>query len=175
MTLVTLGAEHWPEPTEQPADRDTLGEYDVDPAILTRWRDARRAYLSARAKLVGAIERQGWRAPATSTSAYIDVVFTGVGGGPDEPPAQFVEVEDDQATASATANGCAATMGTGRFAAPRRGHTVTRQTTSTRPTPRPEGSTPHASGSSTSDDNTCAAVQAPPTLHTPATRWGKRR
>ncbi len=95
MTLVTLGAENWPEPTEQPVDRGTLGEYDVDPAILTRWRDARREYLSVRAKLVGAIERQGWRAPATSTSSYIDVVFTGAPGGPDEPPAQFVEVEDD--------------------------------------------------------------------------------
>jgi hypothetical protein len=39
--LVTLGAEWWAEPMEQPADRDTLQQYDVDPDVLERWRQAR--------------------------------------------------------------------------------------------------------------------------------------
>ena len=95
MTLVTLGAEYWPEPAEQPKDRGTLRPYDVDPDVLARWRQARTTYLRARAALVGAIEKQGWRAPTTSTGPFIDVVFTAPPGGPDEPPAQFVELEDD--------------------------------------------------------------------------------
>jgi hypothetical protein len=82
------------EPLEQPADRDTLEHYDVDPRVLTRWREARDAYLQARAQLVGQVERQGWRAPARApATSYVDIVFTGP-PGPDAP--RFVEVEDDQ-------------------------------------------------------------------------------
>jgi hypothetical protein len=83
--LVTLGAEWWAEPMEQPADRDTLQQYDVDPDVLERWRQARDEYLSARAALVGQIERQGWRAPARApATSHVDVVFTGPPGP--EPP-----------------------------------------------------------------------------------------
>jgi hypothetical protein len=31
--LVTLGAEWWAEPIEQPTDRDTIATYDVDPQV----------------------------------------------------------------------------------------------------------------------------------------------
>ena len=48
---------------EQPADRDTLTTYDVDAEVLERWRKTRNEYLSARAALVGSVERQAWRAP----------------------------------------------------------------------------------------------------------------
>jgi hypothetical protein len=59
-----------------------------------RWREARDAYLSARAALVGQIERQGWRAPARApATSHVDIVFTGP-PGPESPG--FVEVEDDQ-------------------------------------------------------------------------------
>jgi len=99
--LVRLGAEWWPEPMEQPAHRAALHEYEVEDAVLSRWRDTRRDYLSARAALVGEIERQGWRAPGNADriarpGAHVDVVFTAPPGGPDDPPAMFVEVEDDQ-------------------------------------------------------------------------------
>lgn len=84
--------------------------YDVDPAVLARWRDARRDDLAAGAALVGAIERRGWRAPPSPSSRmsaiptmcptpagdYIDVVFTAPPRGPDDEPAVFVEVENDQ-------------------------------------------------------------------------------
>jgi hypothetical protein len=91
-TMATLGSEWWPEPAEQPADRGTLATYDVDPQVLDRWRQARDAYLQARAQLVGQIERQGWRAPARApATTYADIVFDGPPGP--EPP-RFVEVED---------------------------------------------------------------------------------
>jgi hypothetical protein len=90
---VTLGAEWWAEPMEQPRDRDTLQQYDVDPDVLERWRQAREEYLSARAALVGQIERQGWRAPARApATSHVDVVFT---GPPGPKPPGFVEVEDE--------------------------------------------------------------------------------
>jgi hypothetical protein len=57
--LVTLGAEWWPEPMEQPRDQDTLQQYEVDPQVLERWRKARDEYLSAGSALVGQVERQG--------------------------------------------------------------------------------------------------------------------
>jgi hypothetical protein len=91
--LVTLGAEWWAEPMEQPRDRDTLQQYDVDPQVLERWRKARDEYLSARAALVGQVERQGWRAPARApATSFVDIVFDRE-PGPDAP--RFVEVEDD--------------------------------------------------------------------------------
>jgi hypothetical protein len=65
--LVTLGGEWWAEPMEQPADRDTLQEYAVDPQVLERWRAA--------------------------VGGYVDLVFS---GPPDHEPPQFVEVEDEQ-------------------------------------------------------------------------------
>jgi hypothetical protein len=87
--LVPPGAEWWAEPIEQPADRDTIAVYKVDPQALARWRDARDAYLAARAALVGQVERQGWRAPARAPAAgHVDILFT----GPEAP--RFVEVED---------------------------------------------------------------------------------
>jgi hypothetical protein len=49
--------------------------------------------LSARAALVGQIERQGWRAPPKPGVGHVDIVFTGPPGP--EPPG-FIEVEDDQ-------------------------------------------------------------------------------
>jgi hypothetical protein len=71
-----------------------FGVYDVDPQVLARWREALKEYLSARAALVGQIERQGWRAPARApATSYVDIVFDGP-PGPDAP--RFVEVEDDQ-------------------------------------------------------------------------------
>lgn len=39
--LVPLSAEWWPEPIEQPADRTTLQQYDVDEQVLARWRETR--------------------------------------------------------------------------------------------------------------------------------------
>jgi hypothetical protein len=105
--MVTLGAEWWPEPVDQPRDRETLQQYDVDPQVLERWRKARDEYLCAWAALVGQIERQGWRAPG----GFVDVVFTGPPGP--EPPG-FVEVEDEQGAASDTASGCSATTARGR-------------------------------------------------------------
>jgi hypothetical protein len=55
---------------------------------------ARDEYLSARAALVGQVERQGWRPPARApATSYVDVVFDGP-PGPLAPG--FVEVEDDQ-------------------------------------------------------------------------------
>lgn len=77
---------------ERPADASTAALYAVDPAVLTRWQEARKGYLAARAALVGQIERQGWRAPV-SASRIIDVVFDGP-PGPDAP--RFIEVEDEQ-------------------------------------------------------------------------------
>jgi hypothetical protein len=89
-----LGAEWWAEPIEQPADRDTIATYDVDPKVLERWRKARDEYLQARAALVGQVERQGWRTPARApATGYVDIVFDGP-PGPLAPA--FVEVEDDQ-------------------------------------------------------------------------------
>jgi hypothetical protein len=32
-----VGAEWWAEPIEQPADRDTLATYDVDPLVASRF------------------------------------------------------------------------------------------------------------------------------------------
>jgi hypothetical protein len=54
----------------------------------------RDEYLSARAALVGQVERQGSRAPVRApATSYVDVVFDGQPG----PLTQgFVEVEDDQ-------------------------------------------------------------------------------
>jgi hypothetical protein len=92
--LLPLGAEWWAEPIEQPADRDTVDTYDVDAKVVERWRKARDEYLSARAALVGQVERQGWRAPArTPATSHVDLVFDGP-PGPLAPA--FVEVEDDQ-------------------------------------------------------------------------------
>jgi hypothetical protein len=91
---VLLGVEWWPEPMEQPGDRTTLQEYDVDLDVLTRWRQARDAYLAARAPLIRQLERQGFRAPPRPRGGgYIDIVFDGP-PGPDAP--RFVEIEDDQ-------------------------------------------------------------------------------
>ena len=39
---VLLGVQWYAEPTEQPADRHTLQQYDVDEQVLARWRDAQR-------------------------------------------------------------------------------------------------------------------------------------
>jgi hypothetical protein len=62
--------------------------------VLARWRAALKEYLSARAALVGQIERQGWRAPARApATSYVDIVFD---GPPDPEPPGFVEVEDDE-------------------------------------------------------------------------------
>jgi hypothetical protein len=41
--LVLLGVEWWPEPAEQPADRTTLQQYDVDEFVLARWRKRARS------------------------------------------------------------------------------------------------------------------------------------
>lgn len=89
--LVRFGVECWAEPIEQPADGVTE-TYDVDTEVLNRWRDTRRAYLGARAAVVGAIERQGWRASAPA-AGFVDIVFDR-SPGPDAP--RFIEVEDEQ-------------------------------------------------------------------------------
>jgi hypothetical protein len=89
-----LGVEHWTDPAEQPADRTTLQQYDVDEQVLARWRDALKEYLSARAALIRQVERQGWGAtPRPRDRGYVDIVFT---GPPDEQPPGFVEVEDTE-------------------------------------------------------------------------------
>jgi hypothetical protein len=88
---VPLGAEWWAEPIEQPADRDTIATYDADPQVLTRWREARDAYLAAWASVRSngkAGERQ--RALPTSTSMLCSTVRRGA-----HPP-RLVDVEDDQ-------------------------------------------------------------------------------
>jgi hypothetical protein len=72
-----LGVEWWAEPMEQPADRTSLQQYDVDGHVLARWCEARKEYLSPRARLLRQIERQGFRAPRRPHA----------GGG-------FVDVED---------------------------------------------------------------------------------
>ena len=90
LMLVRLGAEWWAEPMETPADGVTE-EYEVDAEVLERWRTARREYLAARAAMVGAIERQGWRAPVM-LSGFIDIVFDRP-PGPEAP--RLLEVEDD--------------------------------------------------------------------------------
>jgi hypothetical protein len=49
---VLMGVEHWVDPSEQPKDRHTLQQYDVDEQVLARWRDAQKDYLQARAALI---------------------------------------------------------------------------------------------------------------------------
>jgi hypothetical protein len=91
---ILLGVEHWTDPAEQPADRTTLQQYDVDEQVLARWRDAQKEYLQARAALTRQVERQGWRAtPRPRDGGHVDIVFDGP-PGPDAP--RFVAVEDDQ-------------------------------------------------------------------------------
>lgn len=87
--LVPLGVETWTEPAENPADRSTIATYDVDPAVLDRWRDALRVYLSARAALLGQVERQGWR--ADDIGEYVDIVFD---RAPGPWPQRLIEIED---------------------------------------------------------------------------------
>jgi hypothetical protein len=83
-----------------------FGVYDVDPQVLARWREALKEYLSARAALVGQIERQGWRAPARApATSYVDIVFDGP-PGPDAP--RFVEVETTSGAASGSVSGYSA-------------------------------------------------------------------
>jgi hypothetical protein len=90
---VLMGVEHWVDPSEQPKDRHTLQQYDVDKQVLARWRDAQKDYLQARAVLIREIERQGWRVtPRPRDGSHIDIVFDR-GPGPDAP--RLVEVEDD--------------------------------------------------------------------------------
>jgi hypothetical protein len=90
--MVPYGVETWTEPVENPIDRDTLAGYDVDQEVLDRWWCAAlREYLSARAALLGQIERQGWR--AHTTSDYVDIVFD---RGPGPWPQRLIEIEDDQ-------------------------------------------------------------------------------
>ena len=90
-TPVRLGVELWAEPVEQPSDPGTAGVYDVDAPTLHAWQEARTTYLSARATLVGEIERQGWR--AQPEAEHINVVFD---RGPGPWPQQLIDVEDDQ-------------------------------------------------------------------------------
>ena len=91
--LVLLGVEWWPEPTEQPQDRTTLQQYDINSDVLKRFRETQSAYLRARAALIRHVERQGWRATARpSGEGYVAVLFT---GPPDHEPPGFVEVEDE--------------------------------------------------------------------------------
>jgi hypothetical protein len=109
--LEPLGAEWWAEPVEQPADRDTIETYDVEPQVLERWREARNVYLSARAALVGQVERQGWRAPARAPATrHVDILFE-VRLRPWRPRSS--RSRTTSAAASATANGCSASMGRG--------------------------------------------------------------
>jgi hypothetical protein len=90
---VLIGVEHWVDPSEQPNDRSSLQQYEVDTDVLARWRDTLKDYLQARAALVREIERQGWRATPRPRVGHVDIVFDGPPGP--EPPG-FVEVEDDE-------------------------------------------------------------------------------
>jgi hypothetical protein len=109
--LVTLGAEWWAEPIEQPADRSTLATYDVDADVLARWRAARNEYLAARACSSGRSSgraggrRRALQRPATSTSCST------VRPGADPP--RFVEVEDQNGRSVSYGSGCSGKMATG--------------------------------------------------------------
>lgn len=77
--LTLLGVEWFAEPVEQPADRTSLQEYDVDPDVLKRWRETRAQYLHARGALIRQIEGQGWRATSRPSAygGFVDIVMTG--------------------------------------------------------------------------------------------------
>jgi hypothetical protein len=89
---ILLGVEWRVEPAEQPSDRTSLQEYDVPKDVVKEWREARRAYVLARANLLREVERQGFRAPPRPhTGGFVDIVCT---APPDHQPPGFVEVED---------------------------------------------------------------------------------
>jgi hypothetical protein len=90
---VLIGFDWNVEPTTQPANRDTLQEYEVPRDVLDRWRKVVSDYLRARGALLRVIEKQGFRVPTRRPDGgvYIDVVFDRM-PGPEAP--RFVEVED---------------------------------------------------------------------------------
>jgi hypothetical protein len=90
---ILLGFDWCCELTEQPRDRTSLQQYDVDPGVLAEWRKARAEYLLAKAKLLREVERQGFRAsPRPRAGGYIDIVCT---AAPDHDAPKFVEAEDE--------------------------------------------------------------------------------
>jgi hypothetical protein len=65
--LVMMGAESWPEPTEQPTDRGTLREYEVDARTVVRWREAATpTWARGRRSSASSNDKAGDRPPATT-------------------------------------------------------------------------------------------------------------